>query len=248
MADTKFSGLPAADALTGDEIVPVVQGGASKRTTAQAIANLGGGSGTVTHHGTVATVVETSSTTFVATLPSSDAGDLLLLSMGAGIDPVTITPPVGWELLLKAKASQHVFWKVSDGVEVTATFTLSAARLGTATVSRFSGQSTSKPFGVPQLRELASNTTIHTGATTFGKEGSVGVSMVAGLWGLTTTYTINAEWGTPVKAGNTSNSGLGTVLATATYDMDAIDLIPSQNWICGHSLNYSCISVSVLPA
>lgn len=40
MADIKFSALPVASALAGTEIVPLVQGGASKRTTAQAIANL----------------------------------------------------------------------------------------------------------------------------------------------------------------------------------------------------------------
>jgi hypothetical protein len=41
MADLKISELPAADALDGDELVPVVQDSATKRTTAQAIANLG---------------------------------------------------------------------------------------------------------------------------------------------------------------------------------------------------------------
>lgn len=45
MADTKISELDAAAALTGAEIVPVVQGGDTVRTTAQAIADLGGGGG-----------------------------------------------------------------------------------------------------------------------------------------------------------------------------------------------------------
>lgn len=40
MADTKVSALPAADPLTGAELAYVVQGGASKRSTAAAIAAL----------------------------------------------------------------------------------------------------------------------------------------------------------------------------------------------------------------
>ena len=45
MADTKISAETAAGALTGSEIVPVVQGGVNKRTTTGAIAALGGGGG-----------------------------------------------------------------------------------------------------------------------------------------------------------------------------------------------------------
>lgn len=47
MADTKISALTAAAALTGAEIVPIVQSGVTVRTTAQDIADLGGGGGAV---------------------------------------------------------------------------------------------------------------------------------------------------------------------------------------------------------
>jgi hypothetical protein len=40
VADKKFSELPAATTPAGTEVVPIVQGGATKRTTAQAIADL----------------------------------------------------------------------------------------------------------------------------------------------------------------------------------------------------------------
>lgn len=40
MANLKLSQLPAASALTGDEIVPVVQGGQTRRSTAAAIADV----------------------------------------------------------------------------------------------------------------------------------------------------------------------------------------------------------------
>lgn len=44
--DKKISELADADALTGPEFVEVVQGGVNKKTTTQAIADLGGGGGT----------------------------------------------------------------------------------------------------------------------------------------------------------------------------------------------------------
>lgn len=47
MANTKISALPSAGTLSGTEIVPVVGGGATKRTTTQAIADLGGGGGSL---------------------------------------------------------------------------------------------------------------------------------------------------------------------------------------------------------
>ncbi|MBT2748331.1 MULTISPECIES: hypothetical protein [unclassified Lysobacter] len=40
MANLKLSQLPAATALTGDEIIPLVQGGQTRRSTAAAIADL----------------------------------------------------------------------------------------------------------------------------------------------------------------------------------------------------------------
>ena len=47
MADTKISDLAAASALTGAELVEVVQGGANVRSTAAAIAALAGGGSTI---------------------------------------------------------------------------------------------------------------------------------------------------------------------------------------------------------
>ncbi|MBT2750022.1 MULTISPECIES: hypothetical protein [unclassified Lysobacter] len=40
MANLKLSQLPAATALTGDEIIPVVQGGQTRRSTAAAVTDL----------------------------------------------------------------------------------------------------------------------------------------------------------------------------------------------------------------
>lgn len=46
MANKKISELTAAGALTGTELVELVQSGSNVRSTTQAIANLGGGAGT----------------------------------------------------------------------------------------------------------------------------------------------------------------------------------------------------------
>jgi hypothetical protein len=54
MADTKISAMTSAGSLTGTEIVPIVQSGANKSTTAQAIANLAGG---VVSSGTISSAV-----------------------------------------------------------------------------------------------------------------------------------------------------------------------------------------------
>jgi hypothetical protein len=45
MADSKISDLGAASALVGTELVPIVQGGNTKKITTQDIADLGGGGG-----------------------------------------------------------------------------------------------------------------------------------------------------------------------------------------------------------
>ena len=47
MADSKISDLGAASALVGTELVPIVQGGVTVKSTAQDIANLSGAAGTV---------------------------------------------------------------------------------------------------------------------------------------------------------------------------------------------------------
>lgn len=49
MARKKFTQLPAADTLTGSEIIAVVQDGVSKQSTTQDVADLGGGGGGFEH-------------------------------------------------------------------------------------------------------------------------------------------------------------------------------------------------------
>lgn len=57
MANKKISELPASGALTGAEILELVQGGINKQTTAQDIADLGGGGAVDSVNGQTGVVV-----------------------------------------------------------------------------------------------------------------------------------------------------------------------------------------------
>ena len=76
MADVKISALPAASALTGDELLPVVQGGVTLQTSARAIQRIP----VSTHTGTAYTLVAT------------DAGEMKRLDNAAAI---ALTLPTG---------------------------------------------------------------------------------------------------------------------------------------------------------
>jgi hypothetical protein len=82
MAKKKISQLPAGSALTGLEIVPIVQTGTTKRITAQDIANLGNASG-VEGSGTINQI-----TKFTA---SSTIGDSKIYDDGANVGIETTT-------------------------------------------------------------------------------------------------------------------------------------------------------------
>ena len=107
MADTKISALPASGALTGAEIVPVVQSGVTKQTTTADIAALGGGgggSGTVTtvsvatangFGGSVATATTTPVITLTTNLTGLLKGNGTAMSVAANSDLPAMTATVG---------------------------------------------------------------------------------------------------------------------------------------------------------
>jgi hypothetical protein len=76
MADVKISALPAASALTGDELLPIVQGGVTLQTSARAIQRI--------------PVNTQAGTTY--TLVAADAGKLTRLDDAAAI---ALTLPTG---------------------------------------------------------------------------------------------------------------------------------------------------------
>jgi len=97
MADLKISELAAASALTGTELVELVQGGVNKRTTTQEIADLGaGGGGTVTSvSGTTDRITSTGGTTPVidiaAAYDSAVTADIAAAQAAAEAAGVTAT-------------------------------------------------------------------------------------------------------------------------------------------------------------
>lgn len=130
MARKKFTQLPAAGALTGAEIVAIVQGGESVQSTAQDIADLGGGGGSASF----ATITGSPSdnanllaalnlkldslitfnpqvasyTLLAADLTSINAGDNLMIEMNVGSANdltvplnATLAFPIGTQILIK---------------------------------------------------------------------------------------------------------------------------------------------------
>ncbi len=77
MSNVKVSALPAAAALDGSELVPVVQGGATVRTTAQAVADLAGG-------GTLTLIPHDSTTGWTSTSGALSVTDGVLAQGGSG--------------------------------------------------------------------------------------------------------------------------------------------------------------------
>lgn len=114
-----FSGNPAADPLTGVEIVPITQGGVDKRTTTQAIADLAASDESVqliteagaatldpaTHSGRNRLILAGGDLT-LNTAESYSAGDVFNIYATATIDilltGVTLTPPNGGSEQLEA--------------------------------------------------------------------------------------------------------------------------------------------------
>jgi len=102
MPKKKISDLPAGSALTGIELVPIVQTGTTKRITAQDIANLGNASG-VEGSGTINYLAKFSATSTIANSQIFDNGTAI------GIGTIT---PLGLLHLFKASATTRL---VMDG-------------------------------------------------------------------------------------------------------------------------------------
>ncbi len=89
---TNFQGLPVAIGLTGDEIVPIVQGGTDKRTTTQGIANLAFSSSQAIQAAlnsittTQGAILYRGASEWLPLLPSTDG--YVLTTKGPAADPV----------------------------------------------------------------------------------------------------------------------------------------------------------------
>lgn len=97
MADVKISELTSAASLDGTEIVPIVQSGSTVKTTAQDIADLGGGSGftivtgTLTAGSTSLVLQDASITTSSLILYGSEVMGVYPTNMVASTGSLTLT-------------------------------------------------------------------------------------------------------------------------------------------------------------
>lgn len=89
----KVTELPIASALDGTEAIPVVQGGVSKRTTTQQIADLGGGGFTVTNWSFPSGAFPTSDgALYIATADHGSPGDSDYVPSGTWFVANTASP------------------------------------------------------------------------------------------------------------------------------------------------------------
>lgn len=92
MADIKISQLDSGTTLGGTEYVPIVQNGVTVKTTAQAIANLGGGSTP-----TLITKSITQNGTYNASSDNADGYSSVTVNVSGSGGAVTFTPLFVWD-------------------------------------------------------------------------------------------------------------------------------------------------------
>ena len=111
MADTKISAMPAASALTGAELVPVIQGGVNVRTTVQDISDF---------NASYIEVAQTSGTVLLTATPQLLKPTTIVgIPTGVSYDPsngeFTFTQPGNYGLsvavnAIASNANQYVYW------------------------------------------------------------------------------------------------------------------------------------------
>lgn len=114
----KISELPAAGALTGNELVEGVQGGANVKMTTQDIADLGGGGGSKMDK-----YITANRQTASYTLVLADDGKLVEMNVGSANDltvplNATVAFPVGTQILLSQYGAGQTTVVATGGVTI----------------------------------------------------------------------------------------------------------------------------------
>lgn len=171
MADVKISELAAADALTGTELVPVVQGGATKKATAQAIADLAAASGMAN--------------------PMTTSGDLI--TGGASGAPQRLAAGAAGQVL-KMVAGAPAWAAEGGGASVTTAIPIAVSDESTALTTGVAKVTFRMPFAFTLTAVRASVTTAPTGSVLTVDINEGGVSI------LSTKLTIDATEKTSTTA------------------------------------------------
>jgi hypothetical protein len=222
MANTTITALPAATTpLAGTEVVPIVQGGVTKKV---AVSNIGGGSGTVTSVSVatangLAGTVATSTTTPAITLSTTVTG--VLKGSGSAISAATagtdyLAPPSGTSIL-KGNSGGALANAVAN-TDYQSPIALTT--VGTSGAATFNGTT----LNIPNYTSGGGSGTVTSVGISAPAFLSVGGSPVTSSGTLALTYS-----GTALPV---ANGGTGATSATAAFDA----LAPSQTGNSGKYL------------
>lgn len=198
MANTSISNLTASGTLTGAEIVPVVQSGATVRTTTAAIAALAtGGSGTVTSVAGTGTV---NGITLTGTVTSSGS-----LTLGGALSGVSLTTQVSGTLPVANGGTGTATPALVAGTNVTITGTWPNQTINSTASGGGGGTVTSVDLSVPGFLSVANNPITTSGTLAVSYSGTA-LPVANGGSGLTSLTLNRIPYGQNTSAyGNTDN-------------------------------------------
>lgn len=195
-----------------------------------------------TWQSSVATVNESSITTFTVTMPGSVAsGDLLIACISGGHDN-PITAPAGWTRLVDdyvGFVGGAVFYRVSGGSEPgTYNWSFPNAQRGNAIVTRISGVDTSDPIDAWTASASNGNTTSPVCPTAIAFESNdLLVCGAVGGWGMGASFTPPGSVTERADTTNAAGGDQGSCMCMGTEVLSASGATGTRTWTCSAGLN-----------